>query len=182
MSVFEHREFHGHEQVVFCHDAASGLKAIIALHNTVRGPALGGCRMWPYAGEAEALTDVLRLSRGMTYKSALAGLSYGGGKSVIIGDPQRDKSEALFRAMGRAVESLGGRYTVAGAVGISMPDVEIMARETRHIAGTRAGGAGDPSPATAYGVYMGMKAAAKHRLGVDSLEDLRVAVQGVGSV
>lgn len=182
MCVFGHCEFDGHEQVVFCHDPSSGLRAIIALHNTVRGPALGGCRMWPYAGEAEALTDVLRLSRGMTYKSALAGLSYGGGKSVIIGDPRRDKSEALFRAMGRAVESLGGRYTVAEDVGISMPDVEIMAGETRHIAGTRAGGAGDPSPATAYGVYMGMKAAAKHRLGVDSLKDLRVAVQGVGSV
>src|SRR3546814_8267327 len=113
MPVFEHREFDCHAQVVFCRDPLSGLRAIIAIHNTSRGPALGGCRMWPYASEAEALTDVLRLSRGMTYKSALAGLSYGGGKSVVIGDPRRDKSEALFRAMGRAVDSLGGRYTVA---------------------------------------------------------------------
>src|SRR3546814_859533 len=182
MPVFEHREFDGHEQVVFCHDPLSGLKAIIAIHNTSRGPALGGCRMWPYASEAEALTDVLRLSRGMTYKSALAGLSYGGGKSVVIGDPRRDKSEALFRAMGRAVDSLGGRYTVAEDVGISVPDVEIMARETTHTAGTCAGGAGDPSPATAYGVYRGMKAAAQHRLGVASLKGLRIAVQGVGHV
>lgn len=182
MSVFEHREFHGHEQVVFCHDAASGLKAIIAIHNTNRGPALGGCRMWPYANEAEALTDVLRLSRGMTYKSALAGLSYGGGKSVIIGDPRRDKSEALFRAMGRFVDSLGGRYVVAEDVGISVPDVAIMARETAHVAGLPERGAGDPSPATAYGVYMGMKAAARHRFGSDSLKGLRVAVQGVGHV
>jgi leucine dehydrogenase len=182
MSVFEHHEFDGHEQVVFCHDPASGLKAIIAIHNTNLGPALGGCRMWPYASEAEALTDALRLSRGMTYKSALAGLSFGGGKSVIIGDPRRDKSEALFRAMGRYVESLGGRYTVAEDVGISVPDVVTMGRETRFVAGVPEGGAGDPSPATAYGVYMGIKAAAKHRLGVDSLSGLRVAVQGVGHV
>lgn len=182
MSVFEHKEFDGHEQVVFCHDPASGLKSIIAIHNTNRGPALGGCRMWPYASEAEALTDVLRLARGMTYKSALAGLAYGGGKSVIIGDPRRDKSEALFRAMGRAVDSLGGRYTVAEDVGISVPDVEIMGRETAHIAGIPERGAGDPSPATAYGVYMGIRAAARHRLGVDSLKGLRVAVQGVGHV
>jgi leucine dehydrogenase len=182
MSVFEHREFDGHEQVVFCHDSASGLKAIIAIHNTNRGPSLGGCRMWPYASGAEALTDALRLSRGMTYKSALAGLAYGGGKSVIIGDPRRDKSEALFRAMGRYVDSLGGRYTVAEDVGISVPDVEIMAQESAHVAGITSGGAGDPSPATAYGVYMGIKAAAQHRLGVDSLRGLRVAVQGVGHV
>jgi leucine dehydrogenase len=160
----------------------SGLKAIIAIHNTNRGPALGGCRMWPYASEAEALTDVLRLSRGMTYKSALAGLSYGGGKSVIIGDPRRDKSEALFRAMGRFVDSLGGRYTVAEDVGISVPDVAIMGRETAHVAGLPEHGAGDPSPATAYGVYMGIRAAARHRLGLDSLKGLRVAVQGVGHV
>ncbi len=182
MSVFEHHEFDAHEQVVFCHDPASGLKAIIAIHNTNRGPALGGCRMWPYASDEEALTDALRLSRGMTYKSALAGLDYGGGKSVIIGDPRQDKSEALFRAMGRFVDSLGGRYSVAEDVGISVPDVEIMAGETRHVAGVAAGGVGDPSPATAYGVFMGIKAAAKHRLGVDSLSGLRVAVQGVGHV
>ncbi len=182
MSVFEHHEFDDHEQVVFCHDAASGLKAIIAVHNTNLGPALGGCRMWPYADEAEALTDALRLSRGMTYKSALAGLAYGGGKSVIIGDPKRDKSEALFRAMGRFVDSLDGRYTVAEDVGISVPDVETMARETAHVAGVTSGGAGDPSPATAYGVFMGIKAAARHRLGVESVKGLRIAVQGVGHV
>jgi len=182
MSVFEHSEFDGHEQVVFCHDAASGLKAIIAIHNTNLGPALGGCRMWPYAGEEEALTDALRLSRGMTYKSALAGLAYGGGKSVILGDPRRDKSDALFRAMGRFVDSLGGRYTVAEDVGISVPDVEIMGRETRHVAGIPEGGAGDPSPATAYGVFMGIKAAARYRLGTDRLSGLRIAVQGVGHV
>ncbi|MGD1876640.1 MAG: Glu/Leu/Phe/Val dehydrogenase dimerization domain-containing protein [Kiloniellaceae bacterium] len=182
MSVFEHREFDGHEQVVFCHDPASGLKAIIAIHNTNRGPSLGGCRLWPYADSGEALTDALRLSRGMTYKSALAGLDYGGGKAVIIGDPRNDKSEALFRAMGRFVDSLGGRYTVAEDVGISVPDVEIMAKETTHVAGVTSGGVGDPSPATAYGVYMGIKAAARHRLGVDTLNGLRVAVQGVGHV
>ncbi|MEO3430804.1 Glu/Leu/Phe/Val dehydrogenase dimerization domain-containing protein [Pelagibius sp. CAU 1746] len=182
MSVFEHHEFHAHEQVVFCHDPASGLKAIIAIHNTNRGPALGGCRMWPYASDEEALTDALRLSRGMTYKSALAGLDYGGGKSVIIGDPRRDKSEALFRAMGRFVDTLGGRYSIAEDVGISVPDVEIMAKQTAYVAGVAAGGVGDPSPATAYGVFMGIKAAARHRLGVDSLSGLRIAVQGVGHV
>ncbi|WP_422365909.1 Glu/Leu/Phe/Val dehydrogenase dimerization domain-containing protein [Pelagibius sp.] len=182
MSVFGHHEFDGHEQVVFCHDADSGLKAIIAIHNTNRGPALGGCRMWPYASEAEALTDALRLSRGMTYKSALAGLAMGGGKSVIIGDPRKNKSEALFRAMGRFVGSLGGRYTVAEDVGISVPDVDLMGEETAYVAGATKGGAGDPSPATAYGVYMGIKAAAKHKLGSDDLRGLRIAVQGVGHV
>jgi leucine dehydrogenase len=182
MSVFEHVEFDGHEQVVFCHDSDSGLKAIIAIHNTNLGPALGGCRMWPYASDEEALTDALRLSRGMTYKSALAGLTYGGGKSVIIGDPRRDKSEALFRAMGRFVDNIGGRYTVAEDVGISVPDVEVMARATRFVAGTSGAGAGDPSPATAYGVFMGIKAAAKHQFGLDRLSGLRVAVQGVGHV
>ncbi len=182
MSVFEHHEFDGHEQVVFCHDADSGLKAIIAVHNTNRGPALGGCRMWPYASDEEALTDALRLSRGMTYKSALAGLAMGGGKSVIIGDPRKDKSEALFRAMGRFVDSLGGRYTIAEDVGISVPDVDLMGEETRHVGGATKGGVGDPSPATAYGVFMGMKAAAAHKLGRDTLRGLRVAVQGVGHV
>ena len=182
MSVFSSSDFDNHEQVVFCHDAASGLKAIIAIHNTNRGPALGGCRMWSYASEAEAVTDVLRLSRGMTYKSALAKLPYGGGKSVIIGDPRLDKSPALFRAMGRAVQRLAGRYIVAEDVGISVPDVEIMQQETRHVAGTTAGGAGDPSPATAYGVYMGLRAAVKHKLGRDELDGLTVAVQGLGHV
>jgi leucine dehydrogenase len=182
MSVFAHPEFDGHSEVAFCHDPESGLKAIIAVHNTNRGPALGGCRMWPYASEDEALTDVLRLARGMTYKSALADLPYGGGKSVIIGDPRRDKSEALFRAMGRFVEQLGGRYTIAEDVGISVADVEIMARETGHVAGIAAGGVGDPSPATAYGVFMGIRAAVKHKLRRDRLSGTTIAVQGLGHV
>ena len=182
MSIFSSPDFDNHEQVVFCHDEASGLKAIIAIHNTNRGPSLGGCRMWPYASEEEAVTDVLRLSRGMTYKSALAKLPYGGGKSVIIGDPRLDKSPALFRAMGRAVQRLAGRYIVAEDVGISVPDVELMQQETRHVAGTSAGGAGDPSPATAYGVYMGLRAAVEHKLGRDKLDGLTVAIQGLGHV
>ena len=182
MSVFNHSEFDGHHQVAFCHDSDSGLKAIIAIHNLSRGPALGGCRMWHYASDDEALTDALRLARGMTYKSALANLPYGGGKSVIIGDPRSMKSDALFRAMGRFVESLGGRYIVAEDVGISVADVETMGRETRHVAGTSAGGVGDPSPATAYGVFMGIRAAVKHQLGKDNLDGLRVAVQGLGHV
>jgi leucine dehydrogenase len=182
MIISDHPEFDGHEDVAFHHDPDSGLDAIIAIHNTSRGPALGGCRMWAYESRDQALTDVLRLSQGMTYKSALAGLDYGGGKSVIIGDPRRAKSEALFRAMGRFVESLKGRYIVAEDVGISVADVETMARETAHVSGIPARGAGDPSPATAYGVYMGIKAAAKHRLGLDSLKGLRVAVQGLGHV
>ena len=182
MSLFDHPEFDSHEQVVFCHDAAAGLKAIIAIHNTNRGPTVGGCRMWSYGSEAEALTDVLRLARGMTYKSALANLPYGGAKSVIIGDPRSGKSEALFRAMGRFVESLGGRYTIAEDVGVSLDDVEVMARETKHVAGTRAGGAGDPSPSTAYGVYMGIRAAVAHKLNGASLQGLRMAIQGLGHV
>jgi len=182
MPVFDHREFDGHEQVVFGHDSASGLKAIIAIHDTTRGPALGGCRMWPYANEDDALTDALRLARGMTYKSALADLPFGGGKSVILGDPRTLKSEALFLAMGRFVDSLGGRYVVAEDVGISVEDVEIMARVTRHVAGTRASGGGDPSPATAYGVFMGIRAAVAHKLGRDSLEGVHVAIQGLGHV
>ena len=182
MSVFSHREFDDHVEVVFCHDAESGLKAIIAIHNMNRGPALGGCRMWNYANEDEALTDALRLSRGMTYKSALANLPYGGGKSVIIGDSRTMKSEALFRAMGRFVDSLGGRYGVAEDVGISVADVEIMEKETRHVAGTRKGGVGDPSPGTAYGVFMGIRAAVKHKLGKDDVSGITVAVQGLGHV
>lgn len=182
MTPFSHPEFDGHEEVAFCSDAQSGLKAIIAIHNTNRGPALGGCRMWPYESDDAALTDALRLSRGMTYKSALADLNMGGGKSVIIGDAKSMKSEALFRAMGRFVESLGGRYTVAEDVGITVPDVQMMARETRFVAGTPERGAGDPSPSTAYGVYMGIRAAAAHRLNRTSLEGLTVAVQGLGSV
>ncbi|HSR71513.1 MAG TPA: Glu/Leu/Phe/Val dehydrogenase dimerization domain-containing protein [Kiloniellales bacterium] len=182
MSVFSHPEFDAHEQVVYGFDAATGLKSIIAVHSTRRGPALGGCRMWPYADEAEALTDVLRLSRGMTYKSALADLPLGGGKAVVIGDPKRIKTEALMRAFGRFVDSLGGRYITAEDVGIGVEDIEAVAKVTRHVVGTRAGGAGDPSPSTAYGVVMGIRAAVAHRLGRESLEGLRVAVQGIGHV
>jgi leucine dehydrogenase len=181
MPVFESVDFDNHEQVAFCNDPASGLKAIIAVHNTARGPAVGGCRMWPYRSEAEALTDVLRLSRGMTYKSAVAGLPFGGGKSVIIGDPRTDKSERLFRALGSFVESLGGRYIVAEDVGTSPADMDWARKETRYVAGIP-GGSGDPSPATAYGVYQGMRAAALRRLGRDSLDGLAVAVQGLGHV
>ncbi len=182
MEIFDHPEFDGHERVVFGHDAASGLRAIIAIHNTNLGPALGGCRMWPYASEAEALTDVLRLARGMTYKSALAGLPFGGGKAVILGDPRKHKSEALFLAMGRFIDSLGGRYVTAEDVGVSVDDVEVMARATEHVAGTRAAGAGDPSPSTAYGVLVGIRAAVAHKLRRNSLDGVRVAVQGAGHV
>jgi leucine dehydrogenase len=182
MTLFTHPEFDDHAEVAFCRDPESGLRAIIAIHNLNRGPALGGCRMWGYANEEEALTDALRLSRGMTYKSALAGLPYGGGKSVIIGEPKTDKSEALFRAMGRFVESLGGRYIIAEDVGISVPDIDIMAQETKHVSGASAGGVGDPSPGTAYGVYMGIRAAVKHKLGRNDLKGITVAVQGLGHV
>ncbi len=189
MSVFDHPDFDDHQQVVFCRDADSGLRAIIAIHNSNLGPALGGCRMWPYPSEAEALRDVLRLSRGMTYKSAITGLPLGGGKSVILGDPHKDKSEALLRAMGRFVDSLGGRYIAAEDSGTSVADLKIMALETEHIAGVlqkqaAEGGtrSGDPSPATAYGVFVGLRAALSHRTGSDKLDNVKVAIQGVGSV
>jgi leucine dehydrogenase len=178
MSMFDH------EEVVFCQDKATGLKAIIAVHNTVLGPALGGTRMWMYKNEMEALNDVLRLSRGMTYKSALAGLNLGGGKAVIIGDSRQDKSEALFRRFGRFVDSLGGKYITAEDVGISTKDIEYVAMSTKHVSGLpeSMGGGGDPSPVTAYGVYMGMKASAKEQFGSDSLAGKKVMVQGVGHV
>ena len=181
MWLFDHPEFDDHEKVLFGHDHATGLKAIIAIHDTTRGLAVGGCRLWNYEREEDALTDVLRLSRGMSYKSALANLPFGGGKSVILGTPEI-KSPALFRAMGRLVDSLGGQYRVAEDVGISVEDVETMGEVTPHVAGTRAGGFGDPSPATARGVFMGLKAAVKAKLGRDDLTGLRVAVQGLGSV
>lgn len=173
-----------HEQVVFCQDRATGLKAIIAVHNTVLGPSLGGTRMWNYAAESEALEDVLRLSRGMTYKSSLAGLNLGGGKAVIIGDSRKDKSEALFRRFGQFVDSLGGKYITAEDVGISTQDISWVAQETQAVAGLPEymGGTGDPSPVTAYGVYVGMKASQKKLSGSDSLEGKRVLVQGIGHV
>lgn len=182
--VFDHPDWSGHEQVVYACDAASGLKAIIAVHDTTLGPALGGCRMWSYADEAAALTDVLRLSRAMTSKAAVAGLALGGGKSVVIGNAARDKSPALLRAMGKAVDRLGRRYIVAEDVGIGPNDLAVMAGSTRHVAGLEkaAGGSGDPSPETAYGVFVGIKAAVAHRLGRDGVRGLTVAVQGLGHV
>ncbi|WJN61258.1 Glu/Leu/Phe/Val dehydrogenase dimerization domain-containing protein [Pseudomonas sp. SO81] len=189
MPVFTHIDFDHHEQVVFGHDQASGLKAIIAVHDTTLGPALGGCRMWNYASDEEALRDVLRLSRGMTYKSALARLPLGGGKAVIIGDPRNGKSEALFQAMGDFVDSLGGRYITAADSGTGVAEMQIMAERTRHVAGAGqreaiGGGTrdGDPSPATAYGVFVGIRSAVRHRLGRSDLNGLKVAIQGVGQV
>lgn len=173
-----------HEQVVFCYDKATGLKAIIAIHNTVLGPALGGTRMWMYKNDNEALTDVLRLSRGMTFKASISGLNLGGGKAVIIGDSKKDKNEALFRRFGQFVNSLGGKYITAEDVGTSTKDMEHVAKETKHVTGLpeSMGGGGDPSPVTAYGVYMGMKAAAKQVWSNDSLSGKKVIVQGVGHV
>lgn len=171
----------GHEQVVFCNDKATGLKAIIAIHNTVLGPSLGGTRMWNYQSEEDALTDVLRLSRGMTYKSAISGLNLGGGKAVIIADSHKDKSEALFRRFGQFVNSLGGKYITAEDVGVSPTEMTWVAKETKFVTGLPGMG-GDPSPLTAYGVYMGMKASAKKLWGNDSLSGKKVAVQGAGHV
>ncbi len=181
MSVFESAHFDGHEQVVFCHDEATGLRAIIALHNTNRGPALGGCRMWDYANEAEAVTDALRLSRGMTYKNALADLPWGGGKSVILGDAKTDKTPAMMRAMGRMIDRLGGAYIVAEDVGTTPDDMTEVRKGTSHVKGVKGEG-GDPSPATAYGVFAGLKASVKAKLDRDSLAGIRIAVQGLGNV
>jgi leucine dehydrogenase len=180
-TVLSDMSVYNHEQVVFCQDKATGLKAIIAVHNTVCGPALGGTRMWNYTSEADAVTDVLRLSRGMTYKNALAGLNLGGGKAVIIGDSKTQKNEALFRRFGKFVNSLGGKYITAEDVGISPQDMTWVNMETNHVAGLP-GKSGDPSPVTAFGVYMGMKACAKQQFGSDSLAGKKVAVQGVGHV
>lgn len=181
MSVFSQAEFDNHEEVVFCHDEASGLKAIIAVHDTSLGPACGGCRMWNYSNDEEALVDVLRLSKGMTYKNALAGLPLGGGKSVIIGDAKRIKSEELFRAFGRFLNSLGGKYYSAEDVNITTADIMIAHEETPYVSGLE-GKSGNPGPFTAYGTYLGVKAAVKHKLGKDSLDGIKVAVQGLGSV
>jgi len=184
MKTLSRIEKYGHEQVVFCHDKATGLRAIIAIHNTVLGPALGGCRMWPFASEEEAIEDALRLSRGMTYKNAAAGLNLGGGKAVIIGDPKKDKSEALFRAFGQFVQSLGGRYITAEDVGTCVQDMEAIKMETDFVAGlpVMLGGSGDPSPFTALGTFQGIRAAVKYKLKKDKLKGLTVAVQGVGHV
>jgi leucine dehydrogenase len=170
-----------HEQLLFCNDNATGLKAIIAVHNTVLGPALGGTRMWMYNNEMEALNDVLRLSRGMTYKNSISGLNLGGGKAVIIGDSKSMKSEALFRRFGKFVNSLAGKYITAEDVGINPTDMSWVSMETDHVVGLP-GKSGDPSPVTAFGVYMGMKASAQQQFGSDSLAGKTVAVQGVGHV
>ena len=182
--VFEELNHYDHEQVVFCRDRVSGLRAIIGIHSTVLGPALGGCRMYPYKSEQEAFVDVLRLSRGMTYKASIAGLNLGGGKSVIIGDPRKDKSEILWRAMGRFIEGLHGRYITAEDSGTSVADMEYMRMETRHVVGiSRAlGGRGDPSPVTALGVFSGIRASVEEKLERDNLKGLKVAVQGAGHV
>lgn len=179
--VIERMSKYDHEQLLFCNDNATGLKAIIAVHNTTLGPALGGTRMWQYSNELEALNDVLRLSRGMTYKNAISGLNLGGGKAVIIGDSRKNKSEALFRRFGKFVESLGGKYITAEDVGVSTSDMVWVNMETNNVVGLP-GKSGDPSPVTAYGVYMGMKAAAKIQFGSDSLTGKKIAVQGVGHV
>mgnify|MGYP006288726267 CR=1 FL=1 len=183
MSVFNAPSFDGHERVCYASDAASGLRAIIAIHDTTLGPAVGGCRIFPYASDEQALDDVLRLSRGMTLKSALAGLPLGGGKSVIIADPHRDRSVALLRAMGRFLDDLGGRYIAAEDSGTSVEDLRIMAGVTPHVSGIdRSEHGGDPSPSTARGVYTAIRAALAYRLGTPEVRGIRVAVQGLGHV
>ncbi|MFC7050823.1 Glu/Leu/Phe/Val dehydrogenase dimerization domain-containing protein [Emcibacter nanhaiensis] len=182
--MIEANQFKGHEQLVYLHDKETGMKAIIAMHDTTLGPAAGGCRMWPYDNEMDAIADVLRLSRGMSYKNAVAGLDLGGGKSVIIGNPHSDKSEEMFRAFGRMVESLGGKYIAAEDVGISVEDMETVARETSHVIGLSEGehASGDPSPFTAEGVFNGIRAAVKYKLGKEDMDGMTVAVQGLGHV
>ena len=174
----------GHEQVVFCQDQKTGLKAIIAIHSTALGPALGGTRMWKYNDELEALNDVLRLSRGMTFKASISGLNLGGGKAVIIGDAKKQKTDDLMRRFGQFVETLSGNYVTAEDVGMTTHDMEMIRKETNHVTGIpqSMGGSGDPSPVTAYGVYMGMKASAMYKWGSDDLKGKKIAVQGIGNV
>ncbi len=184
MSIFQELEANSHEQVIICSGPKAGLRAIIAIHDTTLGPALGGTRMWTYASDEDALRDALRLSRGMTYKAAVAGLNLGGGKAVILGDPRKDKTEILFRMYGRFIEGLAGRYITAEDVGTSVRDMEWVRMETRYVTGIdkALGGSGDPSPVTALGVYYGMKACAKKLTGNDSLSGKSVIVQGAGNV
>ncbi|RFU69809.1 Glu/Leu/Phe/Val dehydrogenase [Peribacillus saganii] len=184
MEIFKYLEQYDYEQLVFCQDKQSGLKAIIAIHDTTLGPALGGTRMWTYASEEAAIEDALRLAKGMTYKNAAAGLNLGGGKTVIIGDPRKDKNEEMFRAFGRFIQGLNGRYITAEDVGTTVADMDIIHEETDYVTGISPafGSSGNPSPVTAFGVYRGMKAAAKEAFGSDSLEGKVVAVQGVGNV
>lgn len=182
--VFGQLSFDNHEQIVFCNDKDSGLKAIIGIHNTVLGPALGGTRMWNYTSEWEALNDVLRLSRGMSFKSAITGLNLGGGKAVIIGDSKTDKTPAMIRKFGEYVNSLSGKYITAEDVGTTTEDMDNIRQVTPYVTGVSVenGGSGNPSPVTAYGVYMGMKAAAKQQFGTESLSGKKVLVQGIGHV
>ncbi len=185
MALFETIEKHGdHEEVVICHNSDVGLKAIIAIHNTALGPALGGTRMWNYESDEDALVDVLRLSKGMTYKAAASGLNLGGGKAVILGDPRKQKTEGMFRAFGQYVNSLNGRYITAEDVGTSVDDMENVYAETPWVTGIskELGGSGDPSPYTAHGVLMGIKASVKQKYQTDSLKGMRVAIQGLGHV
>jgi leucine dehydrogenase len=179
--VFQHPDFDDHEQVIFARDVAAGLSAIVAVHSTALGPAFGGCRMWPYRDEAEALTDALRLSRGMTCKAAICGLPYGGGKSVILGDPRGAKTPALLRAMGQLVDRLGGRYVIADDIGTTLDDLRTMREVTAHTAAATLA-AGQSLPVTAYGVFQAIRAAVDHRLGRQDVAGLRVAVQGLGAV
>jgi leucine dehydrogenase len=181
--IFEHPHFDDHERVVYVHDAESGLKAIIAVHSSVLGPTIGGCRVRAYANSNEALTDVLKLSRGMTYKAAMAEVSFGGAKSVILHDPATPKSRAMLLAMGRAINGLGGLYTTAEDMGMEEDDLRIMRRTTPYVAGLPEDGLGvSPGPLTALGVYHGLRAAARHKLGKNSLRDVHIAVQGAGHV
>lgn len=181
--VFQELETYGHEQVAFVHDKESGLKAIIGIHSTILGPSLGGCRMWNYTDEAAALQDVLRLSRGMTYKAAVAGLKLGGGKAVILGDSRKHKTPELLKAFGRAVEGLNGRYITAEDVGMTVKDIDIIRTATKYaVGGSNEGGSGDPSIMTAFGVFQGMKAALKASGLGEDLRGVKVAIQGVGNV
>ncbi len=184
MELFATMQGSSHEQVMFCNNNDAGLRAIIAIHDTTLGPALGGLRMWPYGSEEEALNDVLRLSRGMTYKAAVAGLNLGGGKAVIIGDPREDKSEALFRAFGKFIDTLNGRYITAEDVGIDVNDMEFIFQETNNVVGVHQvhGGSGDPSPFTAYGTVQGIRAALEFKFGDQEVGKYSFAVQGAGHV
>lgn len=181
MGIFEQMAQYGHEQLVFCYDKTTGLKAIIGIHDTTLGPALGGLRMWKYEREEDAITDVLRLSRGMTYKNSAMGLNLGGGKAVLWGDARTDKSEELFRAFGKFVQTLGGRYITAEDVGTTVEDMNYVLMETDYAAG-RAELSGDPSPVTAFGVFQGIKATVKWVYGSEDLKGKKVAVQGLGKV
>lgn len=188
MGVFSISDYSDHEEVVFCSDAKSGLKAIICIHNSNLGPALGGCRIWPYANEEDALRDVLRLSRGMTYKSAVAKLKLGGGKSVVIADPRTQKTPALLEALACSIDRINGRYIAAEDSGTNVEDIKYMSQFTKHVSGimdkpTELGlRSGDPSPSKAYGVFVGIKAAVKSKFNRDELTGLKVAIQGVGHV